>query len=174
METFKFYSKKDAALKNPEKNKSLWSFDVALKSGPKNFFYATDKQIFERKNGYFYEMFEKQQPVKFFLDVDIGNTSDRNYCHRILKSLIDEINEILNNHFNLEISYKDLIILESDGLEERRKGSFHVIYQKLAFKNVYMIKQFSRESIEPLLNENLREYYDSSVYKTGSLRIFLN
>jgi len=164
-----YYKKLDALKKLTDKRKILVSSDYSTK-GMKQFNLLTYDELWNviqnnKKNNY-YENFEKDEPLRLFIDVD----------YKIKNNIICTYDELLNKVMNTiddelekyNIKEPQKIILSSN---RKDKNSAHIIYPKVYFKSITHMKYFMMNIKSPLITEKI---LDPSVYKVGCFRLYLN
>ena len=145
---------------SPNLNKRFYALDY------KTFFVASFKKIF-----HCYECFNKEEPLKLMLDLDLKscNIPQRTNADDFLDININIAIECVNKRLT-ELGYLDfqVIILKAS---TTNKQSAHIIYKNIHFKDVYHMKFFMMSVKCPLIQKDI---LDLSIYKKGSFRCLWN
>lgn len=156
-----YYTKLDAI--NDNDNKLLFSSDKYDNSGEKYFHLFDVDQIYDiiiKGNTHYYENYNDNEPIKFFLDLDYKK-SDKSPDELIIE-VINLFTPIFNQH-----SYQNypIIILNAT---TNIKVSLHIIYPTIIFKSAKHIKYFMKTIKSELIYTKI---IDTSVYRTGCFRL---
>lgn len=176
---FKMFYEKQPALEymNKCKNKSLYLFsqDKYHNSGAKKFFVANWQQVYNMskyKNAHNYECYEKDEPLKLMLDIDIDTTQLKKNVNRdqlfnnTINVCINVVNEKLASLIDVE---PELIVLSCC---RQSKLSAHVIYNNIAFRSIDDMKFFMMKMDHlPIVKEGI---LDMNVYRVGCFRLLFN
>lgn len=122
-------------------NYHLYSMDKPkCEDGSKYFYLMTFNDIYNRgiqNNSHYYEHYDDQQNIKFFLDLDCERETTR---YTNIDDIINDCLGLINPLF-AQYNYKNypIIILDSSRTE---KFSVHIVFPTIIFKSVLHIKKF--------------------------------
>jgi len=164
---------------NPNLNLFLFSEDVAANCGAKRYYATTHETIhtFSAKKIYhLYENYEKEEPIKLFLDIDLKEEHiPTNFSLKAKEMLF---NTTVNTSIDLMIIQLAKYNIEEDNIKyivltssRKDKYSAHVIFPNIVFNDVYTIKYFMMDIKSKLIDEKI---IDLSVYRAGCFRLLWN
>jgi len=165
-----FFDKKSALsfLETVDHTYHLFSSDIIENSGKKQFIVTTYKRlsfnILKSKTiPSFYENYELNQKIKFFIDIDYKITPENNN-YKTIDELVNPAIEFINNIFS-KYGYSNLQIIVLNATIPDKKLSAHIIAPTIIFNDIYHIRDF--------MTQFNYDFIDHEPYnKVGCMRIF--
>jgi hypothetical protein len=175
-----FFKKSDAVqyYKKYCNNNELKLFAEDIKDGGNKRYYVMkldelfNKLIHSEFSSY-YEFWTNTTNLKFALDIDIPINEIQNYNDslNIVKDNIKKIQLSAKELYDHEYKSTDFLVLENDlnslVYESKKKFSYHIICNGLAFENHTVVKDFFNYTND----KHDLQYCDSSIYNLSCLRI---
>jgi hypothetical protein len=154
----------------------LFAEDIEIK-GNKRYYVLKLEEVFNKimqsEYSSYYEFWTNTTNLKFALDIDIPFNEMDNYNNslNIVKDNIKKIRLSARELYEHIYKFSDFIVLENEFnsviTESKKKFSFHVVCNGLAFENYNVVKDFFNYT-----NDKYKlEYCDSSIYNLSCLRI---
>lgn len=171
---FKYFHKKIPCLEYLTTHQNLYLFGEDINSDLAKRFYAMDYhsifQLSQQKKFHLYEYFERDNPLKLFLDIDVKmGKMDKDQQLIIFNKVCQESIDLVLKYLKLyNIQNPEIIILSSC---REHKVSSHVIFNNVVFESHEHMKFFMSEIKSKLIEEKI---IDLSVYKTGGFRMLWN
>lgn len=175
-----FFKKSDAIqyYKKYHKNNELKLFAEDIKEdGSKRYYVTKLDELFNKlkQNEFpsYYEFWTNTTNLKLSLDIDIpyNEIKDYNESLNIVKQNIKKIQLSAKELYDHEYKFSDFLVLENDLnsviFESKKKFSYHIICNGLAFENHTVVKDFYNYTN----NKHDLQYCDSSIYNLSCLRI---
>lgn len=160
----RIFTKKEDAIQYLEQNKNLnlFSEDKSSNNGSKSFIVCDRETIYKISHTQLYnlhENYEGNQPVKFFMDIDIKLTYGIDVDP---DTVLSDALKLVNSTLSIDPKYIVLSACRED------KISFHVIFINIIFQNIDDMKYYmSKINIK---NTGI----DICVYRPGCLRMMNN
>lgn len=171
---FKYFPTKLHCLDYLKTEPNLYLFAEDINSDLSKRFYAMNYesiyQLSLMKKFHLYEYFEKDNPLKLFLDIDV-KTDNLNKADQMVlfeKVCQESIDLIISQLKLYNVQNPEIIILQSC---RENKVSSHIIFNDIVFENIYAMQFFMTNIKSPLI-DNLT--IDLNPYKAGGLRMLWN
>jgi len=154
----------------------LFAEDIEVKGNKRYYVFKLEEvfnKIMQSEYSSYYEFWTNTTNLKFALDIDIPFNEIDNYNNslNIVKDNIKKIRLSARESYEHVYKFCDFIVLENEFnsviTESKKKFSFHVVCNGLAFENYNVVKDFFNYT-----NDKYKlEYCDSSIYNLSCLRI---
>ena len=189
MDVLKSFYKQEQAIQFSRINYGTFVFSFEVDSGGQRRYFVTTKEKFwssykldRDKNCY--EVITEGSKSKMYIDLEYLIDENPNKNGEVMtRRLIDSINKVLLDCFQVDNKFKDVLILESTS---HQKFSVHLVFKQICFRDNLMIKEFLKFFESHLSDEDkelfavshrgkLSTFWDSKVYtKNRNFRLFLS
>jgi len=174
-----YHTKEQALTKLASLNNDIYHLFSSDKNccGAKYFHLYTYENVYnivKNKNEHYYENYDNNKSIKFFMDIDFNfNKIDKNDIHFKYDNMDDFINVVLTEFTNIfsNYGYNNYPVIVQNASTDI-KASYHIIFPTIIFKSCDHIKDFMN-NIQSNLIKNLFDLriIDPAVYRTGCLRL---
>ena len=122
----------------------------------------------------FFEIIPGDRPYKFFFDIDLAVTQDRDISYHFMTELLLVVERNWKKFFQKDFTSKDILLYSSHSeswIDGKKKMSWHIVFPEIIVQNCQVADFVAKEMIEGL-ESALVDYVDMSVYsRTRQMRL---